>query len=70
MNYGDFVSLIINLGVGAYFVYFFPRQLNRQMPENKPRLFVYLEYLIPSIGYVLIGGTILYVLLILVGSSR
>ncbi len=60
MSEGVLLSVVINLVVGVYFVYFYPRSVTRRLPQLPP-VFQFLFRTVPVIGYLLILFTLGYV---------
>lgn len=62
MKGGDLLSLLINIGVGIYFIHYYPQSVRGKL-DRMPRIFSLLARILPPIGYVLIAGSIIYALL-------
>lgn len=60
MSNGAIISVLINLILGGYFIYIYPRSVTRRLPELPP-LFRFLFRTVPIIGYLLILATLGYV---------
>lgn len=68
LSSGEIISAAINLGVAIYLIHYYPRSVRRQFrTQPMPPLFAVLVKAIPVAGYLLAGGTVLYVLLRLSG---
>lgn len=64
MTSGVLLSVVINLAVAIYFIHFFPRSLKRKMPqEAMPPFFRIMQTVIPLLGYLLIAGTFIYLMM-------
>jgi hypothetical protein len=60
MSEGVLFSVVINLMVGAYLIYIYPRSITKRLPELPP-LFQHLFKTVPIIGYLIIIFTLGYV---------
>jgi hypothetical protein len=61
MRAGEWISLVINLGVGIYLAWFYPRTLRRKLGAGRmPPLFKLLLWTAPPLGYFIVAGTLLY----------
>lgn len=68
MRSGEWISIVINLGVGIYLAWFYPRTLRQKLGVGRmPPLFKLLLWIVPPIGYLVVAGTLLYALLRLLG---
>lgn len=62
MGGGEWLSVAINLAVGLYLVWFYPRALRARLGSGRlPPLFALLRKVVPLLGYLLLAGTVLYV---------
>lgn len=59
MTGGEIVSLIINIAVGAYFAWYYPRSVHGKL-DRMPRVFATLNRVLPPFGYVLILSALVY----------
>ena len=57
MSEGLIISVIINLLVAFYFIYVFPRNLAKKLPQMPP-FFKFLHRVIPIVGLLLIIVTL------------
>ncbi len=62
MGGGELLSLLINLGVGAYFAWYYPRSVRGKL-ERMPRIFTVLNRVLPVAGYLLMALSVVYALL-------
>lgn len=62
MHAGELLSLLINIGVGIYFIHYYPRSVRGKL-QQMPRIFSVLNRVLPILGYLLIGATLLYAVL-------
>jgi len=62
MGGGELLSLLINIGVGAYFAWYYPRSVRGKL-ERMPRIFTVLNRVLPVVGYLLIVLSVIYALL-------
>lgn len=68
MSNGDIVSILINLAVGAYFAFFYPRSVRKRFSEqNRPRAFTLMLKVVPMVGFLIIGMTIIYAVALMAG---
>lgn len=68
MSSGDILSILINLAVGIYFALFYPRSVRKRFStQPPPRGFVLLLKVVPAVGYLIIGLTVIYAVALLVG---
>lgn len=68
MSYGEALSLLINIAVGIYFFYFYPRTVRSKLGSGRlPPLFAVMLRILPPIGIALIGITLVYSVLRLSG---
>jgi cellobiose-specific phosphotransferase system component IIC len=66
---GLLLSLAINLLVGAYFVWFYPRSVHRQFSGRQvPPAFSILLRILPPAGALLMLASVLYAILALAGA--
>jgi len=56
---GELFSLLINIAVGIYFAWYYPRSVRGKL-DRMPRIFSLLNKILPPLGYVLIAVSILY----------
>jgi hypothetical protein len=69
MSTGEALSLLINIAVGIYFAYFYPRHVRRQLGSGSlPRGFATAIKILQPVGVVLIIGTLFYGLLRITGA--
>ncbi len=69
MSIGDSVSILINLAVGIYFLYFYPRSIGKRFASRPtPRGFVLLQKVVPPVGGLIIVLTLLYAVTLLLGT--
>ncbi len=59
MSGGELFSLLINIAVGIYFAWYYPRSVRGKL-DRMPRIFSLLNKILPPLGYVLIAVSILY----------
>lgn len=63
MSRGEMISLLINIGVGIYFFYFYPRSVRKKMGGGRiPPAFALLIRILPPVGIALIVVSLLYAL--------
>lgn len=62
MGAGELLSLLINIGVGAYFAWYYPRSVRAKL-DRLPRIFAVLYRVLPVVGYLLITLSVVYALL-------
>lgn len=62
MGAGELLSLLINIGVGAYFAWYYPRSVRDKL-DRLPRIFAVLYRVLPVVGYLLIALSVVYALL-------
>lgn len=69
MNSGDMISIFLNLAVGAYFAFVYPRSVKKrfQSAAQVPRGFVLLRRVIPAVGYLIMVMTLAYALALIMG---
>ncbi len=69
MSTGDIVSILVNLAVGIYFAFIYPRTVEKRFKAmtQVPRGFVMLRQVIPKVGILIIVLTVLYALSLLMG---
>ena len=61
MSNADIISIIINLAVGYYFARIYPRNLSKRFGDRPaPRAFVLLRKVVPPVGWLIIGVTLIY----------
>ena len=60
MSSGELFSLLINIAVGVYFAWYYPRSVRGKL-DRMPRIFSVLNKILPPLGYVLISVAILSV---------
>ncbi len=61
MSSGELISILINIGVGLYFAYYYPRDLQKRLGAGRiPPLFALLLRILPPIGWALILGSVGY----------
>ena len=64
MTPGAIISVVINFAVGIYFIHYFPRSLKRKIStEVMPLFFRIMQTVIPLLGYLLIGATLVYLVI-------
>lgn len=64
MSPGVVFSILINVAVAVYFIHFFPRSIRKKIPQQRmPPFFAVLLKIIPLLGYLLLIGTLLYMVL-------
>lgn len=69
MSTGEALSLLINIGVGIYFAWFYPRHVRRQLGSGGlPRGFAVAVAVLQPLGVALIIGSLFYGLLRLTGA--
>ena len=69
MDFGLASSLIINILVGAYFFWLYPRSVRKNFPTGPtPRGFALLLKVLPTAGLVLIVASVLYGILAVAGA--
>lgn len=59
MSGGELFSLLINIAVGIYFAWYYPRSVRGKL-DRMPRIFSLLNKILPPLGYVLIAVSIIY----------
>ncbi len=62
MGGGEALSVLINIAVGAYFAWYFPRSVRGKL-DRMPRIFTVLNRVLPVVGYLLMAASIVYGLL-------
>lgn len=62
MGGGELLSLLINVGVGAYFAWYYPRSVRGKL-DRMPPIFTVLNRVLPVVGYLLMGLSVVYALL-------
>lgn len=62
MDGGEALSVLINIAVGAYFAWYFPRSVRGKL-DRMPRIFTLLNRVLPVVGYLLMAASIVYGLL-------
>lgn len=69
MSNGDIISIVLNLLVGAYFAFIYPKSVQKRFnsAQQVPRGFVLLRRVIPAVGYVIIVLTLTYAAALLLG---
>lgn len=68
MSIGDSISILINLAVGGYFLYFYPRSIAKRFASHPtPRGFVLLQKVVPPVGGLIIVLTLIYAATLLLG---
>ncbi len=68
MTTGDILSFAINFGVGIYLAHFYPKSVRRKLAGGRlPPFFAAAVRVTPALGYVIIGGTLVYMGLRLTG---
>lgn len=69
MSNGDIISIVLNLLVGAYFAFIYPKSVQKRFNSTQqvPRGFVLLRRVIPAVGYVIIILTLTYAAALLLG---
>ena len=68
MSTGTIISLAVNILVGIYFAWFYPRSLRRKLGGGQlPPAFAILSHLLPPLGWLLIIGSVGYAVLRLGG---
>jgi uncharacterized protein (DUF3820 family) len=69
MSTGILLSLLVNILVGIYLAWFYPRSVRKTFPDgNLPRIFAILTRVMPIVGIVLIIGSVLYGILSIGGA--
>lgn len=69
MSTGEALSLLINIGVGVYFAWFYPRHVRRQLGSGAlPRGFAVAVAVLQPLGVLLIIGSLFYGVLRLTGA--
>ncbi len=67
---GELISIFINLAVGIYFAIYYPRSVQKRFSSHTmPRAFIMLIKVVPVVGYLIIGLTIIYTVAILTGMA-
>lgn len=62
MGGGEWLSMAINLAVGIYLAWFYPRTLRARLGNGRlPPLFALVVKVVGPLGYLLMAGTLLYV---------
>jgi hypothetical protein len=65
---GELISIFINLAVGIYFAVYYPRSVHKRFSSHTmPRAFIMLVRVVPIVGYLIIGLTLVYTVAILTG---
>jgi hypothetical protein len=65
---GEWISILINLVVGIYFAVYYPRSVHKRFSSHTmPRAFIMLVKVVPVVGYLIIGLTIIYTVAMLTG---
>lgn len=59
MSGGVLLSLLINIAVGVYFAWYYPRSVRGKL-DRMPRIFSLFNKILPPVGYLLIAASILY----------
>lgn len=68
MSGGEWLSMAINLAVGIYLAWFYPRTLRSKLGSGRmPPLFGLLLRIVPPLGYLLLVGTVVYAVMRLTG---
>ena len=69
MGTGEIVSIVLNLLVGIYFAFIYPKSVQKRFSSGAPvpRGFVLLRRVIPKVGIVIIVITLVYVGAMLTG---
>lgn len=64
MASGDIISILLNLAVGSYFAFVYPRSVQKRFQGGSqvPRGFVMLRRVIPKVGLLIIVLTLFYAL--------
>jgi hypothetical protein len=71
VNTGIVLSLVINMLVGAYFVWVYPRSMRKHFRTGTiPPGFAVLLKVLPPFGVLLMLGSLLYLVLALAGAFR
>lgn len=71
MSTGEAFSLLLNIAVGIYFAYFYPRHVQRQLgSRGLPRGFAVAVKILQPFGVILIIGSLFYGLLRLTGAIQ
>jgi hypothetical protein len=69
VSIGLSISLVINILVGAYFFWLFPRSVDKHFPTGRiPPGFAILLKILPPVGVVLMLGSLLIGILALAGA--
>lgn len=67
---GEWLSIIINLAVGIYFAVYYPRSVHKRFSAHTmPRAFIMLVKVVPMVGYLIIGLTMIYTIAMLSGMA-
>ena len=66
MTGGETLSLLVNVAVGVYFAWYYPRSVRGKL-DRMPAVFTTLNRFLPPLGYVLILASVLYGALRLLG---
>lgn len=65
---GELLSIFINLAVGIYFAVYYPRSVHKRFSSHTmPRAFIILVKVVPAVGYLIIGLTVIYTVAMLTG---
>lgn len=65
---GELISILINLAVGIYFAVYYPRSVHKRFSSHTmPRAFIMLVKVVPVVGYLIIGLTVIYTVAMLTG---
>jgi hypothetical protein len=68
LSSGELISILINLAVGIYFAVYYPRSVHKRFSSHTmPRAFIMLVKVVPMVGYLIIGLTIIYTVAMLTG---
>lgn len=67
---GELLSIFINLAVGIYFAVYYPRSIHKRFTSHTmPRAFIMLVKVVPMVGYLIIGLTMIYTIAMLSGMA-
>ncbi len=67
---GELLSIFINLAVGIYFAVYYPRSIHKRFTSHTmPRAFIVLVKVVPMVGYLIIGLTMIYTIAMLSGMA-
>jgi hypothetical protein len=67
---GELLSIFINLAVGIYFAVYYPRSIHKRFTSHTmPRAFITLVKVVPMVGYLIIGLTMIYTIAMLSGMA-